>query len=1257
MMGKIFTVYVEKKSKFNKEARELLREFKNLLGTENIQKIRIINKYDIDGISSDELEKIKYTVLSEKNTDDIYEENIELDGSNYFLVEYLEGQYDQRADSAAQCIELITEKKAPVVKTGRVVAIYGNITEEDFKKIKAYYINSVDSKECSLEKKTAIVQPQLEPKDVEVINGFIDMGNDELQMFLEKKSLSLNIEDIILIRDYFKNNGKNPTITEIKVLDTYWSDHCRHTTFQRVLTKVNFEDGGYIDCIKKSFVIYQDYRKEVYKNEERPMTLMDMAVIGMKKLRNDGKLLKLDESEEINACSIVIDVDVDKKSEKYLLMFKNETHNHPTEIEPFGGASTCLGGAIRDPLSGRSYVFGAMRITGSGDPRRAMDETLSGKLPQRKITKEAARGYSSYGNQIGLATGYVREIYDEGYVAKRMEVGAVLGAAPIENVIRETPLPGDVVILLGGRTGRDGIGGASGSSKEHTEKSIDNCSSEVQKGNAPTERKIQRLFRKKQVTTLIKRCNDFGAGGVSVAIGELADGLEINLDAVKKKYEGLDGTEIAISESQERMAVVVEEKNAGKFISLCEEENLEASVVARVTEEKSMKMKWRGKEIVNLSRAFLDTNGAKTYGEVFIEAPKVEDNYFNNRMVYTTLKDGFESVLKDLNVSSQKGLMNIFDSTIGGNTVLMPYGGKTQRTQTDGMVFKIPVENGETTTTALMAHGFNSKLATWSPFHGAMYAVIESVTKLIALGGDLNGIYLSFQEYFEKLGEDPKKWGKPFSALLGGLYAQHNLEIAAIGGKDSMSGTFKELKVPPTLISFAVTTGNTETMVSNEFKYSDSKVILLNTPMNDEFVPSFEELRLNYKTINDLIKSGQVLSSGTVNYGGVIETLSKMCFGNNIGLRIDNEMSMEKLQSFSYGCVILEVAKELKIDSENIIEIGTTIDERVISRGDEKLYLRGLAKIYENQIEEIFNKNYKDDELKHLEMKNQILSSDINNKDNIKISPMIKIPKPKVLIPIFPGTNCEYDSEKVFVNSGAEVDTIIFNNLSPEHIKESILIMEQKIKDSQIIMLPGGFSAGDEPDGSGKFINAIFRNEKIKSSVMELLNNRDGLMLGICNGFQALIKLGLVPYGEIRDIDEESPTLTHNLIGSHQSMMVNTKIVSNKSPWLSGSNIGDVYKVPISHGEGRFIASEKIIRALFENGQIATQYVDDSGNPTYDIKFNPNGAVYAVEGITSKDGRIFGKMAHSERIGSGVIKNVLGQHDMKIFENGVKYFK
>lgn len=1252
-MNNIFTIYVEKRPEFNKDAQELLHDFRSLLGLRDIESVRLINKYDIDGISKDELEAIKYTVLSEKNTDVVYEENIDLGNSRYFVVEYHEGQYDQRADSASQCIQLITQKDAPLVKSGKVIAVYGSVTDSDMEKIKAYYINAVDSRESSLEKKTSIMDKKPSTPDVEIIEGFTNMDEKQLKAFIEERGLALNLGDILLIRDYFKEEKRNPTITEIKVLDTYWSDHCRHTTFSRIINNVEFEAGTYSEPVKKAFDEYKIIRESLYVKREKPMTLMDMAVIGAKKLSADGKLDKLDKSEEINACSIEINVDINGKDEKYLLMFKNETHNHPTEIEPFGGAATCLGGAIRDPLSGRSYVFGAMRITGCADPRVSLEKTLNGKLPQRKITKEAARGYSSYGNQIGLASGYVREIYDPGYVAKRMEVGAVLGAAPKENVIREVPCPGDKVILVGGRTGRDGVGGASGSSKEHNEKSIDTCSSEVQKGNAPTERKLQRLFRKKEVTTLIKRCNDFGAGGVSVAVGELADGLNINLDMVKKKYEGLDGTEIAISESQERMAVVVRAEDSLKFIKYCEEENLEAVEVAEVTEKKYMRITWRGKEIVNLSRAFLDTNGAHTYGDVKIAAPS-DKTYFDNRKIYSSLKSAYKDIYSDLNCVSQKGLMNIFDSTIGGNTVLMPYGGKNQRTQQEGMVFKIPVENGETTTTALMAHGFNSKISEWSPFHGALYSVVESVTKLIAMGGDTDSIYLSFQEYFEKLGNDPQKWGKPFAALLGGLEAQIKLGAAAIGGKDSMSGTFKDLNVPPTLISFAVTTGKVDNIVSAELKRAGSRLVVVNTPINKDCTPDFAELSKNYELIHELIKDKKVLSSAAIGYGGILETIGKMSFGNGVGVKLDETIDIKELQKYTYGSVLLEIPSDIKVSGDNVKVIGQTTEESVISHGSDTVSVDELLKEFDGGLEEIFNQKYRD-EFNHLKMDKNIMKEYRSN--GAVVAPSIKVAKPRVLIPIFPGTNCEYDCQRAFEKAGGQVETMIFNNLSADHIKESIEVLKNKIDKTQIIMLPGGFSAGDEPDGSGKFINAIFRNEAVKEAVMKMLKDRDGLMLGICNGFQALIKLGLVPYGEIRNIDVESPTLTHNLIGSHESRMVNTKIVSNKSPWLSNCNTGDVFTVPISHGEGRFYGSEEVVKKLFENGQVATQYVDFDGNPTYDIEFNPNGSVYGIEGITSIDGRIFGKMAHSERIGNGVIKNVPGEKDMKLFESGIAYFK
>ncbi len=1248
-MKQIFTLYVEKKENFDNEAKELLREFRTLLAIENLEKVRLINKYHISGINPEEFENIKYTVLSEKNTDDIYEENIDLCGSKYFVVEYHEGQYDQRADSAAQCIQVITQKELPIVKSGKIIGLYGDITEENIEAIKSYYINEVDSKESTLASKESLEEQCVEPENVEIINGFLDMRDEELGEFIGHRGLSLNLEDIKLIREYFKSEKRNPTITEIRVLDTYWSDHCRHTTFQRILTEVDFEEGIYTKPIKEAFQVYKEYRHELYREKEKPMTLMDIAVIGMKKLRAEERLPALDISDEINACSIVIDVDVDDKKEKYLLMFKNETHNHPTEIEPFGGASTCLGGAIRDPLSGRSYVFGAMRITGAGDPRTPIENTLKGKLPQRKITKEAARGYSSYGNQIGLATGYVKEIYDQGYVAKRMEVGAVLGAAPCENVVREKPEPGDVVILLGGRTGRDGIGGASGSSKEHTEKSLNTCSAEVQKGNAPTERKIQRLFRNKKATTLIKKCNDFGAGGVSVAIGELADGIEIDLDRVKKKYEGLDGTELAISESQERMAVVVKKEDSGLFIRLCEEENLEATEVATVTEEKSMILKWKGKEIVNLKRDFLDTNGASTYGQIKVNSPEETKVDFNIK-AKGNLYDRFKRVFSDINIASQKGLVNMFDSTIGGNTVITPFGGETQNSESEGMVFKIPVLKGDTTTVAMMTHGFEVEISKWSPFHGAIYAVVESVTKLVAMGGDLKNIYLSFQEYFERLGEDKEKWGKPFSALLGGLYAQHKLGVAAIGGKDSMSGTFKDMNVPPTLISFGVTTGHIDKVVCSHFMSTKSKAIIINTPIDEYGIPEFSKLKKNYEIINKLIEEGYVLSSRTITYGGVIEAIGKMCIGNNLGFKINPKLSLDDLDAFSYGSVILEIDNQCNLKGIKCIDLGEVIGETFISRENEKINLDELVKTYKEPLESVFNERYTE----NLE---EVIES-LNIKESGYISsPMIKIPKPKVLIPVFPGTNCEYDCEREFFKAGGEVKTLIFNNLTTTHIEESIEALEREIKDSQIIMLPGGFSAGDEPDGSGKFINAIFRNERLRDAIMELIKSRDGLMLGICNGFQALIKLGLVPYGEIADIKENSPTLTYNAIGRHQSTMVNTKIISTKSPWLSMCKAGDVYKVPVSHGEGRFYADDAMIRQLIVKGQIATQYVDNEGKGTYDIEFNPNGSVYAIEGITSEDGRIFGKMAHSERIAPGIIKNVPGNKDMKLFQGGINYYK
>lgn len=1274
MENRVFTVYVEKKPNFNSESHILHNEFQVLLGIKNIDKVRIINKYLIKGINEIEYKEIKNTILSEINIDNVYDDFISLDGCKFFVVEALPGQYDQRADSAAQCIQLLTQKEMPQVKTSKVVAVYGDITQDDFEKIKSYYINTVDSRETTLNLSNNFADENTSVQTIKVIENFNNKNEEALKEFLKEYSLAMTIEDVKLVQSYFKSEEKrNPTITEIKIIDTYWSDHCRHTTFLTILKDIKIQEGKLNNPVKKAFEVYKDYRKELYKNKERDITLMDIAVIGMKKLRAEGRLENLDVSDEINACSILVDVDVDGSPEKYVVMFKNETHNHPTEIEPFGGASTCIGGAIRDPLSGRSYVYQAMRITGSGDPRTPIENTLKGKLPQRKVTKEAAKGYSSYGNQIGLATGYVKEIYHEGYIAKRMEVGAVIGAAPYENIVRSTPVPGDVVILLGGRTGRDGIGGASGSSKEHTETSINTCNAEVQKGNAPTERKIQRLFRNKEVTKLIKKCNDFGAGGVSVAIGELADGLVIDLDLVPKKYEGLDGTEIAISESQERMAVVVSAKDAERFIKLSTEENLEATVVASVTENQRVVMKWRDKVIVDISREFLNTNGAKAYNNVTVEQPREEQNYFcDMQSIKGELKELFFNTLKNLNVCSQKGLVEMFDSSIGGGSVLMPFGGKTQSTPTEGMVCKVPVIDGDTTTGTIMAHGFNPNISTWSSFHGALYAVVESITKVIAMGGSLNNTYLTFQEYFEKLGNDSFKWGKPFSALLGALYAQHNLGVAAIGGKDSMSGTFKDLNVPPTLVSFAVSTVNVEKAISPEFKDVNNKVILISSKLDEEYVIDFIDLKKKYDVISELIQESLILSSHTITNGGVAEALSKMCFGNEIGFEFRDDFQLDDLNEYTYGSVILEIKNEEALELLKDVDfkvIGETIQEPIIKNKTEVVLIKELKEIYDEPLSKVFVMDYEENQKKNLgfkkdhfqETKDSSLKSSQGSVDEValssKASPILKLAKPKVVIPVFPGTNCEYDCERAFKKAGGDVKQIVFNNLSSKHIEESILALEKEINSSQIIMLPGGFSAGDEPDGSGKFISAIFRNSRIKEAVMNLLNNRDGLVLGICNGFQALIKLGLVTYGEIRDIDESSPTLVHNAIGKHMSCMVNTRIVSTMSPWLQGTKVGEIHTIPISHGEGRFYAEEEIIKQLLLSNQVATQYVDLNGNPSYDITFNPNGAMYAIEGITSPDGRVFGKMGHSERIGKNVFKNAIGNHDQRIFQSGINYYK
>ncbi|APF27097.1 MULTISPECIES: phosphoribosylformylglycinamidine synthase [Clostridium] len=1253
MGNEIKTLFVEKKPQFRVESKKILDNFKLSLNMKNIKDVRILNKYNISGISDEEYNLAKYTIFSEKTVDELYEEKFSYDSEDkIFSVEYLPGQYDQRADSAAQCIEILTQKQGAIVKYSKVFVIKGNITKEELEKIKEYCINKVDSREAQLEKPNSLVDVQLEVQSVEVLDGFIDLSEKELKEFLQDRNLAMTFEDLKFCREYFKNEEKrNPTITEIKVIDTYWSDHCRHTTFMTEIEDIKIEEGLYSNAIKETYEEYKNIKGFVHA-KEKATCLMDIATIAAKELRKKGLMEDLDVSPEINACSIVVDAEIDGKTEKWLVMFKNETHNHPTEIEPFGGAATCVGGAIRDPLSGRVYVYQAMRVTGSADPRQNIEDTLEGKLPQKKITTEAAHGYSSYGNQIGLATGQVSEIYDEGYMAKRMEIGAVIGAAPMENVIRKEPKPSDIVILLGGRTGRDGIGGATGSSKKHTESSIENCGSEVQKGNAPTERKIQRLFRNKEVSTMIKRCNDFGAGGVSVAIGELTEGLYIDLNKVPKKYEGLDGTELAISESQERMAVVISKEDRERFIKFSEEENLEATVVAEVKEEKRLEMLWKDNIIVDLDREFLNTNGVVQKTKAYINTPEKE-SYFQKIVIGSkeNIKDKWIENIKDLNVCSEKGLVEMFDSTVGAGTVIMPLGGKYQKTPQEGMAAKLPVSEGDTTTATVMTYGFNPKISKWSPFHGAMYAVIESVTKAVAMGIDYKKIRLTFQEYFEKLENKEEKWGKPLAALLGALKAQREFSIAAIGGKDSMSGTFKDMNVPPTLVSFAVGVTNVNRIISSEFKEVGSVILYIKAKRNKEEIPDFNILKENYEKVYEAIGTGNVLATSTIKFGGISEAISKMCFGNNIGAKLKN-LEKEELFSRDYGSIILEVNKNFDLNLLKEIDykiIGDTTERASIEILEEEILLDQCYKEFESTLGNVFVSKVEKEYKKDLDIPLY--------KNKNKKSPSIKVPKPKILIPVFPGTNCEYDSKRAFEKAGGEVELVVFNNMSSDNIKESIDNLSSKIKQSNIIMLPGGFSAGDEPEGSGKFIATIFRNEKIKDSVMEFLKVKDGLMLGICNGFQALIKLGLVPFGEIRDIDESCPTLTYNDIGRHQSKIAYTKVVSNLSPWFNNVEVGDIHAIPISHGEGKFYAKDNVMKKLIDNGQIVTQYVDVNGNVTSDIKYNPNGSIFAVEGICSPDGRILGKMAHSERIGYGTLKNVPGNNDQKIFDAGIKYFK
>jgi phosphoribosylformylglycinamidine synthase len=1255
MYRDIMRIFVEKKFGFNIEAKKLLKEIREEICIGHIKNLRIVNSYQISDISEQEYKDAVKHILSDVTVDNVYEEVLPLYSEEIaFGIEYLPGQYNQRSESAADCIQILTQKARPLIHSSKIIILEGRVTEEELNKIKRYCINPVDSRESSLNKKHNLHIETINPKKVEYITDFINMAEDELKCVYKDLELAMSFEDLKFCQDYFKyKEHRNPTIAEIRVIDTYWSDHCRHTTFLTELNEIEIEEGKYTKSLTKSYEYYIKTRNTLYKDKYKPMTLMDIATIGMKKLIAMGKLENLDVSDEINACSIKVDVDVNGVKEPWLVMFKNETHNHPTEIEPFGGAATCLGGAIRDPLSGRSYVYQAMRITGSGDPRESIEDTLQGKLPQRKITTEAARGYSSYGNQIGLATGHVEEIYHERFIAKRMEIGAVIGAAPQSNVLREKPKSGDKVILLGGRTGRDGCGGATGSSKQHTEESIFTCGAEVQKGNAPTERKIQRLFRNVQVSRLIKRCNDFGAGGVAVAIGELAEGLIVDLDLVPKKYEGLDGTELAISESQERMAVVVSEENVDAFIKLAEEENLEASVVAEVSKDERLIMRWKDEVIVNLSREFLSSNGAKTYSGVLVKAPE-ENSYFKHYTLEDKLKEQWEEILQHLNICSQKGLVESFDSTVGSGTVLMPFGGRYQLTPSEAMAAKIPVTRGDTKTATVMAHGYNPYISIWSPYHGAVYSIVEAVTKVVSLGIHYKNIKLSLQEYFERLGNEPERWGKPFAALLGALKVQKELGIGAIGGKDSMSGSFKAMDVPPTLVAFAVgVSEDCSTIVTNEFKRTDSKVVFVKSNMTEEYLPDFDKLKRNYDKIYNLIKDKKVLSVYTVKNGGICEAISKMCFGNKIGFQCNDDLKGIDWFFSHYGSFVLEVSNGMDLDMEfkniDYVLLGNTMERPAIFIQNEATDLENLIKKWSEPLKEIFPEKTKAKKEKILEVPyNKLICKTINT---------AVFAKPRVFIPVFPGTNCEYDSQKAFERVGAYVNTFVFNNLDSMHISSSIDTIVNEISKAQIIMIPGGFSAGDEPDGSGKFIAAVFRNPRIKEAVMEFLKNRDGLMLGICNGFQALIKLGLVPFGEIRELDENSPTLTYNEIGRHVSCMVNTKVVSKLSPWFSGVNLGDVHTLPLSHGEGRFVGSRETIEELFRNGQVATQYVDLSGNPTMDMPYNPNGSFYAIEGITSPDGRVLGKMAHSERIGKNLYMNISGSMDQKIFESGVNYFR
>ena len=1233
----VYRIYVEKKDEFASEAESLRKEIVSLFQMEGFKDLRIINRYDVENLSRELFEGAVYTVFSEPQVD-IASEKIDFsEADRIFAVEYLPGQFDQRANSAAECIQLISKGERPDVRTAKIYMMKGDLTDDDVETIKKYIINPVEAREAALDEFTTLKTEYEIPTEVRILEGFDKLDQEGLSEFITEYGLAMDIADLEFCQEYFRSEHRDPTITEIKVIDTYWSDHCRHTTFNTTIDSVRFDDPQ----IQSTYEDYIATRKQLGRT--KPVNLMDIGTLAAKYLKSQGMLDKLDESEEINACTVKMDVDVEGETQKWLLLFKNETHNHPTEIEPFGGAATCIGGAIRDPLSGRSYVYGAMRVTGAADPLKPVSETLQGKLPQRKLVTTAADGYSSYGNQIGLATGQVDELYHPGYVAKRMEVGAVIAATPAENVRRETPVDSDIVILLGGKTGRDGCGGATGSSKKHTLESLESCGAEVQKGNAPEERKLQRLFRDPEASKMIKRCNDFGAGGVSVAIGELADGLEVNLNAVPKKYEGLDGTELAISESQERMAVVVSAEDADRFCELANAENLEATRVAVVKEEPYLREYWNGKAIVDISREFLDTNGAEKH--IDIEIPKHNDF---DRDITAGFVDAYKELAGDLNVCSKRGLSEEFDSTIGAGSVMMPFGGKYQRTPVQAMVNLVSVEKKHTDTCSLMSWGFNPMISSASPYHGAYLAVVESVSKLIASGASFRDVYLSFQEYFEKPGTERKRWGKPLAAVLGAFRAQKELGVAAIGGKDSMSGTFENIDVPPTLISFAVTTDRAGSIITPEFKKTDDKCIMLTPEYGVDELPAGDSLKKLYSTVNQLNEAGLIKAAYTPGFGGPAESVMKMAMGNGLGFSFNKALSMDDIFGYRYGAFILEVEPSLELEGDNVTELGVITSGNSIDWGSFSVEMKDLVDAYESKLEPVYKCNIKTEP-------NKIETFTYRSETRSHAAANCAVPK--VLIPVFPGTNCEYDSAKAFRDAGAEPEIFVINNLTSEAVARSVEAFAASIRKSQIIFIPGGFSGGDEPDGSGKFITAFFRNAEITDAVADLLDSRDGLMAGICNGFQALVKLGLVPYGRITETDADSATLTFNEIRRHQSKLVRTRVASNKSPWMANVEPGEIFTVPVSHGEGRFIAPEALIREMAENGQILTQYVDLEGNVTSDVQYNPNGSYFAIEGITSPDGRVLGKMGHSERIGHDLYKNVPGEYDMKIFRSAVEYFK